>query len=119
MQVDYPSYALQPLNINTEAVTHPTGQDMRFSSFKKGAYYYFSPFSGSFSWLSSTIFHINYSNYVQDTINWSGLSPNLTKQICINKNYQSLGNNVWQSIQSSNESFYIIQPTVSFLISGH
>ena len=113
LKVDYPAYALQPLHINTEAVTHPTGQDMGFSSFQTCSHHYFNSISESFSWLSSIIFHINCSKYVQDTINWSGLSPNLTKQICVDKNFQTSGMNIWKSIQpNNNESFYIMQPPV-------
>ena len=36
---------------------------------------------------------------MQDTIDWSGLSPNLTKQICVGTNFQSSGKNMWKSMQ--------------------
>ena len=89
LKIDYPSHALQPLYISTQAVTNPTGHGKRrtynFSSFQVGNKYYFNEFSESFSWFSSTIFHINCSKYVQETMNWSGLNQNLTKQICVDE----------------------------------
>ena len=114
LKVDYPSNAFQPLYINTEVVTHPTEQDMRFFSFEAHNSHFFSSLSESFSWLSSTIFHINCLKYVQDTIDWSGLSLNLMKQICENKNYQSSENNTWKSMkQSYGGSFYVMHSPVN------
>ena len=50
---------------------------------------------------------------MQDIISWSGLSPNLTKQICVDKNFQISEENIWKSVQPGNdESFYLMQPPV-------
>ena len=69
-----------------EAITHPTGHDMNksmFFLFNVGSVHYFNSISESYSWLSSTVYYINCSKYVEDTINRPELSPNLTREICV------------------------------------
>ena len=79
LTVEYPR-PFQPMYFKTKTVQYPTGMISfrRFPAF--GDYLWMS--TGKYSWLSSTIYHINCSKMFNETTGWSKSPINLINEIC-------------------------------------
>ena len=91
--VMYP-LASQPFYIRTKSVIHATGKKANWQLFS--SFDVLEMFGNTigilYSWLSSTMYHINCSKSTDETFDWFGLNLNVTNEICSPDKYLILSN---------------------------
>ena len=67
--------------------------------------------NSQYALLSSIIYHINCSKSSNEIVIWSGLSTNMTRNICLEESMKDLKNKTWKSIVLRNNiNKYTLQP---------
>ena len=113
LKVVYPQNVSYPVHLRTEAIAYPTGHKWykrTFYSYRINSVIYFTLSESSYSWFTSTIYHINCSIPSNETSYWSGFSINLTKKVCSEEQMADSEHKTWNSVVlRSNISEYILQ----------
>ena len=115
LEVNYPRYVIYPVHLRTEAIAYPSEFKWNtIMSYRLKSMVYFSLKYSSYSWFSSTIYHINCARPSNETCHWTGFGINLTKKVCLDEQMKGSENKIWKSVVLRNNiTKYILQPPIN------